>query len=632
MDEKERKRPQMEFPKPGRLLWGLLLLLYFASPLRAEDDDLRTLELYNAGQVEVLGVDRSPRPASQTAENITVVTAEDIRALNAHTLTELLYTVSGIQIQNSRTPGSVVYLAIEGSNYNHILVLIDNVPINILTENWADVGSIPVQIIERVEIVKGAASSSWGSALGGVINVITKSPQADRPVAAVLSGSYGSRETLDGRAEVSGSIDRFGYYLTGGKLRSDGLVQHNSVDLDSLYWKFTYDLPTHGSLTFTAGLTSNESGHFGVSTEFPTPAGPLPYSATSDSDVTHLISSLSLQYPLMDRLELWASLHGRDSEVSTLDKNSFSPDPIRAKTDESSIGGSLMLSWVGSKQRIAAGVDYDYVQAELSGSRIPGDSTEPDAHRVGVYLNDTVTLGAFAITPSARFDHPGTGSNLFSPSLGLTYAVTENSVLRGYAARGYSITSINRDNMTEKVWTAQVGFETADIPYLWLKGTVFHNDTWHIAVPVQAPTGEVSLAFQREVKQGYELEIKTTPVFDTSLSLAYTFLDGQNETTDTVLRDVARHTLKVGLKYENPAYLRALLFGTYVDWNGDGGPYDGDYSSMIWDLHLGKEFKVGPTTSVEIFSSIRNLFNGSQILFPYSYPNRWAEVGVRCAF
>jgi vitamin B12 transporter len=291
----------------------------------------------------------------------------------------------------------------------------------------------------------------------------------------------------------------------------------------------------------------------------------------------------------------------------------------------------MMLSWVGDIQRIAAGVDYDYVEAEVSRPQLQGAQAEPEANRVGVYLNDTLTLGPFAITPSARFDHTGTGPNLFSPSLGVTYAVTDNSVLRGYAARGYSIISINRDDSTEKVWTAQLGFETADIPYLWLKGTIFHNDTWNIAVPLETPEGVV-LSFQREVKTGYELEIKTTPVFDTSLSLAYTFIDAQNETTDSELQGVGRHTLKVGAKYENPKYLRAFLFGNYTDWNGSGGPYDGRYSAMVWDLHLGKEFQLTPNTSVEVFSSVRNLFNGAQDLFPYKYPRRWAEVGVRCAF
>jgi vitamin B12 transporter len=107
---------------------------------RCEEDDLRALELYNGGAVEIVSADRSPRPASQTAENITVVTAKEIEALNAHTLAEVLFTVTGVQVAMLRTPGTASSFDVQGSPYYHILVLLDNLPINNLSDNAPDIG------------------------------------------------------------------------------------------------------------------------------------------------------------------------------------------------------------------------------------------------------------------------------------------------------------------------------------------------------------------------------------------------------------------------------------------------------------------------------------------------------------
>jgi len=598
-------------------LLAALCLGLLVSPVRAEDDEVRSLELYNGADVETVSVSRSPRPASQTAENITVVTAKDIEAMNAHTLADVLFTVPGVQLEMLRTPGTVSFIDLQGSDFNHILVLIDNVPINNLADNFPDISSVPVQMIERIEIVKGAASSSWGNALGGVINVITKSPQNDRPVGGLASGSIGKRTTADARGELTGTLDRFGYYLTGGKLRSDGLQPNNWVGLNSFYGKLHYELPVRGSLTFTSFVTGGSSGE----TQFSTP--PVNF----NQDNTQFIATLSMLYPLSDSLTIEGLLRTRDF-TSTVSGLTIADGSIVAQTkdDELTGGSSVKVSWNSDLQRVLVGLDYDYVRAHVTEPRKGADDLNNRANRVGIYLNDTFTIHRLAITPSARYDHTGIGGDLFSPSFGITYALTENSVLRGYTAKGYSLTSLNRNNSTEKVWTSQVGVETADLPYLWLKGTLYRNDTWNI-MQLNDPTVK-----QSQLKEGFEIEARTMPVFGTSLSVGYTYTDARNSDTDEVIQGVARHTLDLGLKYEDSRYLRALLLGHYIDWNAPPS-VGGKYHDIIWDLHLGKKFTYAEYGSVEVFLSLRNIFNGQQYLYNvYKNPGSWLEGGLKCAF
>ena len=97
----------------------------------------------------------------------------------------------------------------------------DGIPLNNLSDNVTDIGSLPVQNIERIEIVKGPASSAWGSALGGVVNIITKTGSGNGP-GGVVSASYGERNTGDFRVETSGKHERFGYYFNAGRLQNDG--------------------------------------------------------------------------------------------------------------------------------------------------------------------------------------------------------------------------------------------------------------------------------------------------------------------------------------------------------------------------------------------------------------------------
>ncbi|MBJ6723981.1 TonB-dependent receptor [Geomonas sp. Red875] len=553
---------------------------------------------------------RSPRPASLTAENVSVITAAEIAALNAHTLTDILLAIPGVQTIQNRTPGTVAPLMIQGSKWNHVLVLVDNVPINNLSDDVPDISSIPAQIIERVEVVKGAASSSWGSALGGVINVITKLPNTDRPVSGEVSASVGRSSTNDDRGELAGTAWNVGYYVSGGRLHSEGLLPNNHVDLDHVYGKFRHELSSRTSLTLSSLYTNNTSGQ-GVFSGI-----------NADQEIRQLLASATLESRPSDRLSLEGSVKTRmmngqvwaDSGGTVLQ---------RSESDETSIFGCLNAGWRGDQNRISAGVDFEdakvHVQVQRRANLIPFDR---QAERVGVYFNDAFTVGRLALIPSVRYDHTGTGGELFSPSFGVTYALSDNSVLRGYTGRGYSINTLGSNDNTEKVWTSQVGFETGEIPYLWLKTTLFRNDTWNIGYA--APKAQ-------QLKQGVEIEFKTLPVFHSSLSAGYTFIDSRDDQTHQRVPEVPHRSVKVGITYDNPSYFRALLIGNYVDWNANAGELSAD--DMLWDLHVGRSFAAGEGVDIELFFSIHNIFNGKQFTtLSQVNPGRWAEAGFRCRF
>ena len=235
-----------------KMLFTLLPFLFSGAVTVFADDDnsLDTLGFVDKSEATLVSTAGIPRPTSKIAENITIITAADISRLNAHTLAEVLQTVPGIQLDYLQTPSTQSYFNIQGALSSTVLVLIDGIRQNDFDQNVVWPGLVPVQMIERIEIIKGAASASWGPSLGGVINIITKTPNPEQVVSGMVSGSIGSKSTADSRAELSGTKDRFGYYLSAGNIRSDGLTPNTGTDLNNLYGKLVYTLPSNGTVTF----------------------------------------------------------------------------------------------------------------------------------------------------------------------------------------------------------------------------------------------------------------------------------------------------------------------------------------------------------------------------------------------
>lgn len=569
-------------------------------------DSLDSLEFLNAWQETSVSASRIPKPLSHTAENVTVITAKEIEQINAHTLADVLDTVPGIQIQHNGGPGITAYTYIQSANPFFTQVFVDGISINNLPNNWPDVSAVPAWIIDRVEIIKGSASSAWGSALAGVINVITKSPEKERTVSGAASASIGERTTADTRAELSGTVGKLGYYLAGGYLGSDGLLPTLQIGSRQAYSKLTYNLPNNGLAWGTFSYSRANMGDL-----FYKPAD-----FQERHETLRMLASLGLRYTLAEGLEL--EVVGKhlfladDFAYSKISDGSpfFAPDSYKDQVT----GGSAKLLWRKDNNLLAVGADYNHQETEYVGVFFR------KVERWGVYLNDTLTLGPISISPGVRLDHTRTSGDQVSSSLGITWQLNDKNLLRAYTGRGYNVPLlISTDSPAQKIWTMQVGAESTAIPYLWVKGTLFRNMTWGADV-------EQNLAI------GSELEIRTTPVFNTSLGAGWTYTETTRTSDGTPVRpDRPTQTLKLALRYDDATF-RGVLTGSHTYWNS---PPDDNakYGGLIWDLHLGATLLKRENSSLELFFSGHNLFNGAQYNRD-AFPNvgRWFEGGMRVRF
>ncbi|HEX2770083.1 MAG TPA: TonB-dependent receptor, partial [Geobacteraceae bacterium] len=572
---------------------------------------------------------RSPKLVSQVAENVTVINAEEIEAINAHTLSDVLLHVTGVQVDIHGGPGAFTNVLIQGSDTRHVRVMMDGVTINNLSDNFADIGAFPVQQIERIEIIKGPASSAWGSSLGGIINIITKSPDPDRKSGGTVSAAIGERTTADLRAELSGMVGSLGYYIYGGGLTGDGLTPNTPVDTGDLYAKLQWEATRKARLQLSIAYDKGARGDG----QFP------PADLAFRDSFEYFFSTLSFNYAFSDDLNL--DISGR---VSTKRNKQFAnllssgAEQFKSISDELSAGGSAKLAWRKGMQSLLIGADYDSGAMEKA-AILDGRQTQV---RWALFANDTLSLWKFSLTPGVRYDHTSTNGDFWSPSLGVTFALSDQTTLRAYAARGFSTPPLfftfgdgfsslrNSGLKAEEVWSYSVGVETTAARYLWFKATGFIHEISDAIAFSDSTSKYVNQG--KQCRQGVEAEMRTVPVWNTSLMAGFAFIDITNRETQHVIKNLPRYTYDLGIDYNDNDTLRGALRGHYIWWNASADA-NARYTAMIWDLNLAKRFIERDGRALEAFFTAHNIFNGAQYsdgIFPN--PRRWFEGGIRFKF
>ena len=143
----------------------------------------------------VVTATRSETPLSSLLSDVRVIDREAIAEAGSETLTELLQARGGIEINANGGPGQPSGVFLRGTNSNHVLLLIDGMRVNSSTSGTNAFEHIPLQQIERIEILRGPASSLYGAdALGGVIQIFTRKGEGETQFTANAgAGTYRTR-------------------------------------------------------------------------------------------------------------------------------------------------------------------------------------------------------------------------------------------------------------------------------------------------------------------------------------------------------------------------------------------------------------------------------------------------------
>ncbi len=208
------------------LILTALLALIYSVQAKGQEENIRPDTL----RLEEINVTASKIPLSsrQTTKNVILISRKEIEQSASRSVAQLLNSRSGIIVNNAfsnRSANQNIYL--QGADNEYTLLLIDGVPVS----DPAGIGGaldlrvLPLSGVERIEIVKGSQSTLYGTnAIAGVINIITRESEPSL-FNADGSLSYGSFNTLNATANVSGSGDGFGYLFNYGYEGSEGISE-----------------------------------------------------------------------------------------------------------------------------------------------------------------------------------------------------------------------------------------------------------------------------------------------------------------------------------------------------------------------------------------------------------------------
>ena len=169
----------------------------------------------------VVTATRTPHTAEETLAATTVITRRDIERGQAQSIHELLTGHAGIGLSSNGGVGQVASVFLRGTESGHVLVLIDGIKVGSATLGTTAFQDIPVDAIERIEIVRGPLSSLYGSeAIGGVIQLFTRRGGGEMtPSASVMLGSFNTKKTT---ATLSGGSENAWFNIGASHFDTDG--------------------------------------------------------------------------------------------------------------------------------------------------------------------------------------------------------------------------------------------------------------------------------------------------------------------------------------------------------------------------------------------------------------------------
>lgn len=378
----------------------------------------------------VVTSDRSPESIDRAARTTYVITQNEMTRNGYLTVADALADIPGISIERYGAFGSLSTVSIRGSSSSEVLVLVDGMPVAGAQIDALDLSAIPTNGISRIEVVEGGGSTLYGSgSIGGVVNIITGSPQAR---AAIEDGSFGEKSLSIASPYVSLSrtIAANDYPLP------DGTTQQNAdASLTSVRAGATQQI---GAVE--ASLSGDVVGeHVGV----PGPQGFVSATsrqATDERDARLSLSSGDARYTLS--LDLGASSSDLaftcDTPVDPTCPNSYIAPPTayaQLLTEDRLMADVRDVVDNGS-ERLVYGVDLTRGDARVDDGVDPL-AINPFDEAAAYVQSQWFDARGDELYAGLRGERDGTPGGALSPSIGGIERFTRTLLLRWNAATAF---------------------------------------------------------------------------------------------------------------------------------------------------------------------------------------------------
>jgi len=588
---------------------------------------------------------RTKQEIKDASGNATVITAQEIKESNAHTVDETLKYQSGLDIQGGGFPASKIRLAMRGvpSNFGpqRVLVMMDNRPINEEYLGDVDFRFLPTDNIERIEIVRGPASALYGSnAVGGVINLITKSGR-DRPLLnlTTTSGSFNTYGSVLEHAQQTGNLN---YFISAGEQTTDGYIKNS--DGTAKNWS-TQNISTR------ANWQVNDESLIGLSLGMNAGKG-IEENFTRDQSTDYL--NLSYQTKLFKNYdgEFTARLYRNGLEQDLEWKFGAT-----GTYDQSTIGTQLQQSLQISRNHLLTfGIDTKQQDVLVNETNGLIDET---VNSQALYVQDEIGLNDAIIgTLGLRYDRHEEFGSAVSPKVGMVYHLSEQTSLRSAIGKGYREPTVsdmflpltpygpitfqgNANIKPETLWSYELGIDHRLNTDISLRLTLYQSqldDAWDYmrdADNIYRPHNVTQLSMQ-----GVETEFKYRIAKELNIFANYTYTDAKYEKDKNnpsiegnYVEEVPCNQGNLGVRYQPENSATIINFKV----NGTGERYTDTENTRVNKLPKYLVATAGISNEItknsSFFITVHNLFDRTyKETIEYYQPGRWFETGLTIQF
>jgi len=617
------------------IVLSLLLLVFCAQDSTA----LNTTDLFDDNiflEKIIISSKRTETAEGNVVENALVYTGEDINNLPANNLGESLKYIPGVDISVTNQFGQATALTIHGSNSRDVIIMIDGIPFNTQLSGQADPTVIPIGHASRIEIIKGASSSAWGSSLGGVINIITKDVGTSPIPTGSFKSTFAEFSTTKNSLELAGKIKDLGYYLSGSYLETDGIKSRSDVQENKIFSKFSYSLGDISKLTGSFGYSGAEV-HDGVN-------------ANNRWTSTPYISRYGkLLFEVKEeRHQFKIAYKYNDQDVNGDNYSAITGALLSSSVNRNVYHGVDFSGSVNFREKdvFVFGSDFDWHEFKSSNYL----QTSKQIGMQAPYANYSLKWKDWDLIPGLRYDNNNKFGSQVSPSLGVIYHLNHinQTMIRGKISRAFNAPPLmwiynddaslgvgpNPNLKAERAIVYELGLDTKLYKSLGVKFDLYRMDIKD-ALGLVLDGGVYKYDnFRKFRRQGAELSLNYK--FDDSLSVhaGGAFNDVKNRTTGEMVRnsDIARQSFSFGSIYRSKKGLVLNLHGYYNRWSAD--PDDANDRKFILDAKITQEIKTAKENiDLSIFLNIYNMTNSKYWSNPtYPLPRRYFEGGFLIKF
>ncbi|MFA5795015.1 MAG: TonB-dependent receptor [Candidatus Brocadiia bacterium] len=582
--------------------------------------------------------------------DVTVISSREISESNAQTVDQLLANQAGMNVQGGDFPGSKPRLDARGLSGNYgaqrVLVLIDGRPVNEEYMGDVDLRLISTDNIERIEIVRGPASALYGSsAVGGVINIITKSYKEGQT--AGLKTTVGSFNTYSTAVNHGLNLGRMDYFISAGDRSTDGYLKN--TDGSPRNWasqnasaKANWKLNDQSSINLALGRDDGRGRE------------------------DNFIRNLATDYINLTYKNTWSKGSPSDLAVriyrNGLDQQlEWKAFPFTGRYDQSTLGIQAQQSLQPLKnQLLTIGADSkteDVLVKEANGT------IDEIINSQALYAQDEISLmpgpsgNAMILTLGLRYDRNEEFGSELSPRVGAVYHLDQKTTLRAAVGQAYRAPAVsdlylpvtpygpitfqgNPDLNPETLWSYEVGADyklNADLSgHLTLSRSAL-KDAWdYMRDPdnIYRPRNVT-----RMTVDVIEAEAKYRVIEQLDITANYTLNDAVYEKAETDpaiegkrVEEIPLWQSSLGLRFQANS-VTAINLKTRITGQRYTDPANTAASRLnknaVTELNLSSE--INKTSS--LFIAVHNLFNRQyKEVIDYYQPGRWFETGFSLKF